>query len=156
MHTVLSTDGEAVAYSKPKKSKKTKPVALACTMASNPIYEGPVYEATPGEAIKSLISPISSTPSPPADLTPRYFNMPPSLPPPRNGSVTTQPKLEPVDEIDAIKASLKDLELPQCGDEYMVMNCVKQTDGNKDIVLSNGHAYDVNKGNSEEVYTIMK
>ena len=84
-------------------------------MASNPIYEGqnPVYEETPGEAIKTLMnSSANSTPCTPADVTPRYFDlhMPltaPSLPPPRNGSVqvTTLPKLETVDEVNESDAN---------------------------------------------------
>ena len=98
-------------------------------MASNPIYEGqdPVYEVTPGEATNTLISPPSSTTTTPADVTPRYFNMhvPPSLSPPRNGSVTMLPKLETVDEIDAIKAAIKDVEISQSGDEYMIINGTK-------------------------------
>ena len=121
-------------------------------MASNPIYEGqdPVYEVTPGEATITLISPPSSTPTTPADVTPRYFNMhvPPSLPPPRNGSVTMLPKLETVDEIDAIKAAIKDVEIPQSGDEYMIMNGTKREE--KTAV------HDSDKNATEEVYTTMK
>ena len=202
------TDSGPVAYSKPRRSKKTKPAALPRTMSSNPIYEGhgPVYEATPGEAINPLISPISSIPSTPADVTPRYFGMPPTLPPPRNGSVAMiptletvdeiinevtpsealnplispissipstpadvtpryfdkpptlppprngsvamLPTLETVDEIDAIKAAIKDSELPQTGDEYMVMNGAK-LDGTTDL-------HDADKNNAEEMYTMMK
>ena len=124
-------------------------------MASNPIYEGqnPVYEETPGEAIKALISPEISTPSTPADVTPRYFDlhMPPtapSLPPPRNGSVTMLPKLETVDEIDGMKATIKDGKIPQSGDEYMIMSGPKP-DGQMDV-------HDTDKSNGEEVYTMMK
>ena len=114
-----------------------------------------MYEVTPGEAIKALISPTNSTPTTPADITPRYFDMPPSLPPPRNGSVTMLPKLETVDEIDAIKAAIKDAEIPQSGDEYMIMNGAKH-DGKTDILPNNGHIHDVDKKNTEEVYTMMK
>ena len=125
-------------------------------MASNPIYEGqnPVYEETPGEAIKALIiGPPNSTPCTPADITPRYFDlqMPPtapSLPPPRNGSVITLPKLETVDEIDAMKAAIKDSKIPQSGDEYMIMSGPKP-DGRMDT-------YGTDKSSGEEVYTVMK
>ena len=164
MHNYIAAlfiDGGPVAYSKPrkfKKSKKPKPAALPRIMASNPIY-GPVYETTPGEVIKSLTSPTSSVPSTPADITPRYFqmDMPPSLPPPRNGSVTTLPKLEIVDEIDAIKASINDIEIPQSGEEsqYMIMNGAKP-EGKMDILPSNGHVKDSNNSNAEDVYTMMK
>ena len=124
----MFTDSGPVAYSKPWNSKKTRPPTFPRTMASNPIYEGqnPVYEETPGEAIKDHISPANSTPCTPADVTPRYFDlqMPttaPSLPPPRNGSVITLPKLETVDEIDAMKSVIKDGKIPQSGDEYMIV-----------------------------------
>jgi hypothetical protein len=121
-------------------------------MASNPIYEGqnPVYEETPGEAIKALISPATSIPSTPADVTPRYFDlhMPPSLPPPRNGSVTVLPKLETVDEIDAMKAAIKDGKIPHSGDEYMIMG------GPKPDEKTNIH--DTDKSNTEDAYTMMK
>ena len=121
-------------------------------MASNPIYEGqdPVYEITPGEATNTLISPPSSTTTTPADVTPRYFDMhvPPSLSPPRNGSVTMLPKLETVDEIDAFKAAIKDVEISQSGDEYMIINGTKS--GRKRAV------HDSDKNTTEEVYTTMK
>ena len=159
---VLFTDGGPAAYSKPRKSKnskRNKPTALPCTMATNPIYEGhgPVYEITPGEVVKSIMSPISSIPSTPADITPRYFDMPPSLPPPRNGSVAALPKLDTVDEIDAIKASIKDTEIPQSGEEsqYMIMNGAK-SDGKMDLLPGNGHVHDADKRNAEDVYTMMK
>ena len=100
-------------------------------------------------------SPANSTPSTPADVTPRYFDlhMPPtapSLPPPRNGSdsVTMLPKLDTIDEIDAVKAAIKDGKFPQSGDEYMIMGGPKQ-DGLMDV-----HGTD--KSNAETVYTMMK
>ena len=146
-NAALFTDSGPVAYSKPWNSKKTRPAALPQKMASNPIYEGqnPVYEETPGEVIKDLISPANSTPSTPADITPRYFDlqMPlnaPSLPPPRNGSVTMLPNLETVDEIDAMKAAFKDGKIPQSGDEYMIMGGPKpdgQMDRWKSIMQTN-------------------
>ena len=125
-------------------------------MASNPIYEGQnqVYEETPGEAIKALmIGPANSTPCTPADITPRYLDlhMPPtapSLPPPRNRSVATLPKLETVDEINAMKAAIKDGKIPQSGDEYMIMGGPK-SDRKMDV-------HDANKSNAETVYTMMK
>ena len=129
-------------------------------MASNPIYEGqnPVYEETPGEAIKALMkSPANSTPSTstPADVIPRYFDlhiMPPptapGLPPPRNGSVTMLPKLETVDEIDGMKAAIKDGKIPQSEDEYMIVGGPKP-DRKMDV-------HDADKSNTETVYTMMK
>lgn len=80
----------------------------------NPIYEGALYETTPGESLTCLISP-ASTP----DSTHHYIKQPPSLPPPRGQSAT-----EPMDEIDAIKASMKQAaEWPESetGDVYVVM-----------------------------------
>ena len=129
---------------------KIKPAALPCTI--NPIYEGhgPVYEVTPGEAVKALTSPTSSTPTTPADVTPRYFDMPPSLPPPRDGSVTMLPKVETVDEIDAIKATIEDAKIPQNGDENMIMNGAKH-DGKTDLLPSNRLVHDTDKSNADEV-----
>lgn len=80
----------------------------------NPIYEGAFYETTPGESLSCLI-PRSSAP----DSTHHYVRQPPSLPPPRG-----QGTIEPMDEIDAIKASLKQAtEWPdsEIGDVYVVM-----------------------------------
>ena len=151
------TDSGPVAYSKPWNSKKTRPAALPRKMASNPIYEGqnPVYEETPGEAIKDLISPANGTPCTSADITPRYFDLhmstnAPSLPPPRNGSVTMLPKLETVDEIDAMKAAIKNGKIPQSGDEYMIMGGPKP-DKKMDI-----HDADSYKSNAEEVYEMIQ
>ena len=54
--------------------------------ASNPIYEGALYETTPGESLKSFQSP-PVTPS--NDLTFRYtLDTTPKLPPPRKMSTT--------------------------------------------------------------------
>ena len=156
-------DDGPVAYSKPrnfKKSKKPKPVILPSKMENNPSY-GPVYETTPGETIKSLISLTSNVPSTPADVTPCYFqnDIPPNLPPPRNESVTTLPKLETVDEIDTMKIfiNLKDAEIPQSGDEsqYAIMNGAK-LDGKMDLLPSDRHTHDAYKSNAEDVYTMMK
>ena len=112
-----------------------------------------MYEETPGEAIRAvIISPANSPPCTPADVTPRYFDLhtptAPSLPPPRNGSVITLPKLETIDEIDAMKAAIKDGKIPQSGDEYMIMGGPKP-EGQRDV---NG----TDKSKGEEVYTMMK
>ena len=91
--------------------------------AKNPIYEGAMYETTPGESLKSLLSPCSVPCTPLADAATRYtFDFPPKLPPPRKGSVSIPPKLETHEEI---KGSFKQADLPPLhltGDEYMIMN----------------------------------
>ena len=59
------------------------------------------------------------SPTSTSDSTHRYVKQPPSLPPPRGQGTT-----EPMDEIDAIKASLKQAaEWPESetGDVYVVM-----------------------------------
>lgn len=67
-------------------------------MAVNPIYDGPLYDSPGGESFKLLLgsSSVPSTPmgpnTPMGPSTPqaescRYFDMPPSLPPPRRVSV---------------------------------------------------------------------
>ena len=99
----------------------------------NPIYEGAFYETTPGESLTCLI-PRTSTP----DSTHRYVQQPPSLPPPRG-----QGTLEPMDEIDVIKASLKqaaEWPEPEIGDIYVVMG-PNSTTPNKD----NGNDVAVNQ-----------
>ena len=97
---------------------------------NNPIYEGAaIYETTPGESLKCLIPPIHSP-----DSTHHYVDQPPSLPPPR--------PQEPVDEIDAIKASLKQANWPQAseaenGDVYVAMGpnsyCTPIVSNKKDV-----------------------
>ena len=66
------------------------------------------------------------------DISPRYHGMdfPPSLPPPRNVtvSVSQQPKLELSVDIDTIKASFGTVEADQVGAEYMTLKNV-QADG---------------------------
>ena len=112
--------------------------------ASNPIYEGPTYETTPGESFKPLISLNESRPTTPsAELTPHYVDTPPTLPPPRGGErVNTRGSSEPVDEIDAIKASIKQaqLQLPALGqtgdEEYMIMGPKHCTSKSKDVIGS--------------------
>ena len=82
--------------------------------ACNPIYEGAVYETTPGESLMCLMSP-TSTP----DSANCYVKQPPSLPPPRSKVAN-----EPMDEIDAYKASLKqatEWSKSETGDVYVAM-----------------------------------
>ena len=95
--------------------------------ASNPIYEGATYETTPGESFRSLDSlnePRRSATSS-ADLTLHYVDVPPNLPPPRGAD--KQLLSEPVDEIAAIKASIKEAQLQlsvphqTVEEEYIVM-----------------------------------
>ena len=53
--------------------------------SDNPLYEGAMYEVTPGESLKTL-SFVPTTPS--AEASTRYmFDMAPQLPPPRKLSV---------------------------------------------------------------------
>lgn len=136
------------------KPKKKKPRSLALKMeANNPLYEGPVYEVTPGESLKSLMSPGSTPSTPLSDLTPRYFdlNIPPSIPPPRNGSsLCTRPKLETLDEIDTIKASFDKGEVSQQGEEYMIMGIVPKDGGNICIKSQK------DESNQEDAYATLK
>lgn len=76
-------------------------------MAVNPIYDGPLYDSPGGESLKMLLgspsvpnTPLGNNPlgqhapmSPSAPMAEscRYFDMPPSLPPPRKVSVTARP-----------------------------------------------------------------
>lgn len=100
------------------KQTKSKPPNLKL-QASNPIYEGSMYETPPGENLKTLTSPCSVPCTPLAESASRYvFDFPPKLPPPRKGSVSIQPKLETHDEIDSVKEFCKQ----EAGDEYMIMN----------------------------------
>ena len=88
-----------------------------------------IYETTPGESLKCLIPPINSP-----DSAHHYVDQPPSLPPPR--------PQEPMDEIDAIKASLKLASLPQAskvenGDVYVATGpssyCTPIVNNKKDV-----------------------
>lgn len=93
---------------------------------TNPIYEGAVYETTPGESLKLLLSSPGSPSTPDVDNAHQYVEQPPNLPPPRGLGVHVQPYVEPVDEIDEIKASIKHAEaeltqLHQPDGEYMIM-----------------------------------
>ena len=88
-----------------------------------------MYETMPGESLKSLLSPTTSSPSTPtADLMTRYVfdqNMLPSVPPPRKALVCQKATLESVDEPDKIDTSesLQAAELPtlMLDDNYMIM-----------------------------------
>lgn len=82
----------------PPKGKTKVPTSLP-PMSVNPIYAGgPTYESPGGESFRSLLG-NSSVPGTPRDAgtpmgdTSRYFDMPPSLPPPRKSSRShfTQP-----------------------------------------------------------------
>ena len=102
------------------KQTKSKPPNLKL-QASNPIYEGSMYETPPGENLKNLTSPCSVPCTPLAESASRYvFDFPPKLPPPRKGSVSIQPKLETHDEVDPVKEFFK--QEATTSDEYMVMN----------------------------------
>lgn len=85
---------------------KGKPTSLSLTpMAVNPIYDGPTYERPGGEAFKALLgASIPNTPNTPMGESPRYFDMPPSLPPPRKASVSARshypsPRIPEEDEL---------------------------------------------------------
>ena len=111
--SVVETDNALI-----PKQKKPKPPNLKL-QASNPIYEGSVYETPPGENLKTLLSPCSVPCTPLAESASRYvFDFPPKLPPPRKGSVSIQPKLETHNKIDSVKESC----MQEAGDEYMIMN----------------------------------
>lgn len=119
-----------------------------------------MYETTPGEHLKSLLSPCS-TPSTPLAESPRYiFDInAPSLPPPRKASVSIQPKVELQDEIGEIKASMKRAELPplqQSGDEYMIMNATQPKGITTKLAISNGCMQTVPDkwGNEDEYVTL--
>ena len=57
-----------------------------------PIYDGPTYESPGGESFKSLLGGCS-VPTTPMTDSPRYFNPPPTLPPPRKASISQKPNL---------------------------------------------------------------
>ena len=66
-------------------------------MALNPIYDGVTYDSPGGDSFKSLLGNCSVPSTPLGPCTPlgeansRYFDMPPSLPPPRKASVGMRP-----------------------------------------------------------------
>lgn len=153
---VFETDGALTV--KEKKPKPTKPPNLVL-QAKNPIYEGAMYETTPGESLKSLLSPCSVPCTPLAEAATRYtFDFPPKLPPPRKGSVSIPPKLETHEEVkDSFKqADLTPLHL--IGDEYMIMNARKFSKGNHESI---GNSKDltnstVEKCGNEDEYVSLK
>jgi hypothetical protein len=125
---VLETDSALTINN--KKPKPTKPPNLVL-QAKNPIYEGAMYETTPGESLKSLLSPCSVPCTPVAEAATRYtFDFgPPRLPPPRKGSVSIPPKLETHEEA---KDSFMQADVPPLhltGDEYMIMNAGESNKG---------------------------
>ena len=93
--------------------------------ATNPIYEGggPIYDS-PSDPLKTLLSHSTpSTPSTPSGSSPRYFNMPPQLPPPRKTSISSpfSPTLctSPT-QVEKIQASFN-AEVPPSDEAYTVM-----------------------------------
>lgn len=109
LFVVVEPDGAHTVWKEKKPKTLSKPPNLTL-QAKNPIYEGAMYETTPGESLKSLLSPSSVPCTPLADAAIRYtFDFPPRLPPPRKGSVSIPPKLETHDEV---KDSFKMFELP--------------------------------------------
>lgn len=101
--------------------------------ASNPIYEGAVYETIPGESFKSLLSPGSTPSTPSADSAIRYIfdhDIAPNIPPPRKESVCQTPTLESVEKVDL---SLQGAEIPRSfmlDDEYVIMQNSSTVDSN--------------------------
>lgn len=92
-----------------------------------------MYEATPGEFAKPLLTPKSSL-NTSTDSTPRYIDTPPDLPPPRgdklalNSSTYSECRVHMNSkETNDIKISQKPSEI-WCtdGDEYMVMGPTKE------------------------------
>ena len=65
--------------------------------ATNPIYDGgPLYDFPIDPSLsKSLLHSTPSTPSTPSAQSPRYFNMPPQLPPPRKSSISISAPFSP-------------------------------------------------------------
>ena len=112
-----------------------------------------MYESTPGESLKSLLSPCSVPCTPLAEAATRYtFDFPPKLPPPRKGSVSIPPKLETHEEV---KDSFKQADLPPLhliGDEYMIMNAGEFSKG-KDELESTENPKDL-CGNEDEYVSL--
>lgn len=157
---VLETDSALTI--KNRKPKPTKPPNLVL-QAKNPIYEGAMYETTPGESLKSLLSPCSVPCTPLAETATRYtFDFPqaPRLPPPRKGSVSIPPKLETHEEV---KDTFKPPDLPPLrliGDEYMIMNAGESNKGGN-VLESQENSKDntyltVGKCGEEEEYVTFK
>lgn len=93
---------------------------------SNPIYEGAIYETTPGEPVKSLVDSTSCPNTPSSELNFRYtLHLAPRLPAPRkvlrkdsceSSQDLPTAKLEPA-ELSSEHGSLST-------DEYMAMTTV--------------------------------
>ena len=105
--------------------------------ATNPIYEGPLYESPGGEPLRTLLGSTPSTPNTPLD-SPRYtFDMlPPSLPPPRKASTYSVPYDTPdtVSLHETQKLDFSNIEMPKTarlGDEYTVMRPANVRTGRK-------------------------
>lgn len=108
-----------------------KPTSISLSKgASNPIYDGPLYESPTGEPLRALLGSTPSTPSTPTPTvySPRYLEMsPPSLPPPRKSSVSSlapcmvqdTPHNGSCDDTNKIKKSLFDFSPVE--DEYTIM-----------------------------------
>lgn len=155
------TDGDC-AKAKPRRKKSRSTVHKVVN--NNPIYEGAVYETTPGESFKPLLI-SSSTPSlnkagsaPNCHDTPPVPNLPPSIP---TNKECAQPYLVPVNEIERIKTSIKQAELSQrsqCGDEYMVMGSSNPNTSEK-MPLSKGNVAVTEKAvsghGSEDTYVTL-
>ena len=120
-----------------------------------------MYETTPGESLKSLLSPFSVPCTPLADAATRYtFDFPPKLPPPRKGSVSIPPKLETHEEVKDSYKQADVLPLHLIGDEYMIMNAgesntvetLSESQGNaKDLIYSTA-----DKCGNEDEYVSLK
>ena len=114
-----------------------------------------MYETTPGESLKSLLSPCSVPCTPLADAATRYtFDFPPKLPPPRKGSVSIPPKLETYEEV---KDQAKQADLPPLnliGDEYMIMNIGESNKAN--IHESMGNSKEFDRCGNEDEYVSLK
>ena len=115
----------------------TIPKSVSTKCATNPIYDGPIYESPMGEPFKALLGSTPSTPCTPSPDSPRYFDMPPSLPPPRKTSishmqsgdqtVSSQPTqtLAIIREVEEAKSSFdKDIP-PPVNDDYTIMKPLK-------------------------------
>ena len=98
--------------------------------ATNPIYEGPLYESPNGEPLRALLGSTPSTPNTPLD-SPRYIfdTFPPNLPPPRKSSIVSNisllhdsPDASPTaGEVQKMESASDAPVLKTGGDEYTVM-----------------------------------
>ena len=94
--------------------------------ASNPIYEGAIYETTPGESAKSLLDSTISPDTPSAEQNCRYtFDLAPKLPAPRKMSLKKESCKLSASEFDSLSA-----------DEYMAMTTVMSNKAANDNVIS--------------------